>query len=85
MVVVEAAPAKLEGGYTYEVQTCNEATGSKTMQLSGQNTECLSWIEGSVEWNSGAWWGACNGQVSIEFPFTITVPSNASIEITSCW
>ena len=85
MVIVESAPTTLDGGYTYEIQSCSGNTGEKTIQLSGDRTDCLSWFAESVDWNTGAWWGGCKGQLSVTFPITVTVPGNSSLEITACW
>ncbi|MBP5248274.1 MAG: hypothetical protein J6Z31_10540, partial [Fibrobacter sp.] len=85
VVTVPQAPVVLEGGDTYEIETCGGNTGVKTVQLSGDHTECLEWFADEVEWNTDAWWGACKGQLSASFPLTVTVPENTSLEITACW
>jgi hypothetical protein len=73
---------------TYYIQSCNGKTGSQTVQITGSNfINCLavfSTASGNNYWNNTS--TTCNGQTTVTFPVTVTIPAGGSISSAAgCW
>lgn len=74
------------GPGTWDLISCYNTTGSKTLQFAtGSSSDCLNWISPNPgSWSNGPW-NTCNGQVHVSFPIRITVPSGEYVKVSGCW
>ena len=75
----------LQGG-THKIQKCNGSAGTKTLQIENAAFEdCLAIFSATNPnyWNNT--YSKCDGQATVTFPITITVPENKSIQLKACY
>ncbi len=77
--------ASLTAG-TYSIAACNGKTGSQTIQIKADFENCWDAFADVTPnyWNNLP--NNCNGQASVTFPATITVPAGGTLTMTGgCW
>lgn len=71
----------------YLIEKCNGEDGDRDTQISANFTYCFNAFYG--ESGDGGYWNNqsnnCNGQRTINYPVTVTVPSGGSLTITNCY
>ena len=75
----------LEAG-THTIAKCNGYTGTKTTQITASFANCwgaFSATTGAGYWNNMT--GNCNGQASVTYPVTVTVPSGGTLTLSNCY